>query len=264
MNLHWSTHNCAHLHSEIILIDSKDAKAKIHSDVSPVQKPGKTWRKVTLLDHNWSRVAHNSVTPMSHLFMETDLHFEGEEDEHSYYGVIRTGAAATLLNLSYFEPETVQRVFNEICVLMVNPALYQFFRNPDTGKLKEHFVFIVDNGPSEAPSKPLVRMWLVRLAKVLQLKSVTQKSFAEYHRKRNPVKRVHAAQNHALSNEVFSSNAVHKDYEIGDQRHLENMEHMAGEVEKCLSHTQYGGRPCLAIRGVGKKENLRSMMKSSS
>ena len=38
-----------------------------------------------------------------------------------------------------------------------------------------------------APSHPMVKMWLARIANVLQLKSVTQKLFAEYHSKRNPV-----------------------------------------------------------------------------
>ena len=36
------------------MIDSKDAKAKVQADVSPVQKHGKTWRKMTLRDHDWT------------------------------------------------------------------------------------------------------------------------------------------------------------------------------------------------------------------
>lgn len=52
INVHWSTPNVnltldlAHSLPNCIMVDSKDAKAKIHSDVSPVQKPGKTWDKV--------------------------------------------------------------------------------------------------------------------------------------------------------------------------------------------------------------------------
>lgn len=120
----------------------------------------------------------------------------------------------------------------------------------------EHFAFIVDNGPSEASSGPLVRMWLVRLAGILKLKSVTQKSFAEYHSKRYPVERVHAAQNHALSNEKFSSKGIHPEYGIGDDKHKANMEHMAEEVRKCLVNTQYGGSPCVAMHGIGGQENF--------
>ena len=130
------------------------------------------------------------------------------------------------------------------------------FRNPKTGRLKEHFVFVVDNGPSEAPSNPLVKMWLVRLARFLRLKSVTQMSFAEYHSKRNFVERVHATHNQALSNEVFSSKAVHSNYKIGDERHQANMEHMAHEVQTCLGRTQFGGYSCVALRGIGMGGNF--------
>ncbi|CAB3985475.1 Hypothetical predicted protein, partial [Paramuricea clavata] len=95
-----------------------------------------------------------------------------------------------------------------------------------------------DNGSSEAPSHPMVKMWLARMANVLELKSLTQKSFAEYHSKRNPVERVHAVENRALSNEVFTSTGVHKEYEKDDQQHLENMEFVANE------------------RGIGDEDNF--------
>lgn len=50
INLHRSTQNVnltldmAHSFPNEILVDSKDTKAKISTDVSPVQKPGKSWR----------------------------------------------------------------------------------------------------------------------------------------------------------------------------------------------------------------------------
>ena len=179
VNLHWLTHSVnltmdmAHLDSNNVLIDSKDAK--VNADVSPVQKPGKTWRKITPPDHDWNRLANTSVTPMSHLFMETDINHECNENDNYYYNIRRTGAAATLLNLLYFKPETVHPAFNEIFLLLTKLAVDKFFRKPNTNKLKEHFVFIVNNGSSEAPSNPLVKMWLARFAKVLNLESVTQK-----------------------------------------------------------------------------------------
>ena len=173
INLRWSTANVnmsmdfAYYNASNIMIDSKDAKAKVLADVSPVQRPGKSWRKITLPDHDWSGLAHNSITPTTHLFMETQLQLQEETDEEYQYSVKRSGKAAILLNLSHFEPETVQRAFNEIFLLLVNPVLEHQFRNPVTGKLKEHFIFIVDNGPSQAPSHPMVKMWLARIAKVL-------------------------------------------------------------------------------------------------
>ena len=209
-----------------------------------------------LPDHDWSGVAHNSITPMTHLFMETVLNVESNSEEESIYTMKRSGTAAILLNISYFEPETIQRAFNEIFLLLANAALDKFFRNPQTGKLKENFIFIVDNGPSEAPSHPMVKMWLARLLVVLQLTSITQKSFAEYHSKRNPVEQVLAVENRALSNEVFTSTGVHAEYEKGDKRHLQNMEFMASKVKTCLDKVQYGGRPIHTQRGIGNDENF--------
>lgn len=59
---------------------------------------------------------------MSHLFLETELTQHAKDNRH-HIGVRRTGKVATILNLSYFEPETVQRVFNEIFLLLTNPEL---------------------------------------------------------------------------------------------------------------------------------------------
>ena len=87
---------------------------------------------------------------------------------------------------------------------MTIPLLDKFFRNPETGRLKEIMGFIVDNAPSEAPASFLVQMLLVRLLKFLDLDKVTQRSFAEYLSKRNPVERVHAAENAALSSHGLS------------------------------------------------------------
>ena len=82
--------------------------------------------------------------------------------------------------VSFYEPETAIRVFNDIFLLMSHSELTQFFRNPVTGQLKEVFAFVVDNGPSEAPANLQVQMLLVQLMKFLNLDKATQRSFAEY------------------------------------------------------------------------------------
>ena len=237
----------AHENSGNVMVDSKDA---IQSDVCPVQKPGKTWKKIELPDHDWQRTTQTTVTPMTHLFIKTFSNLE----ENNVISITRSDMSATTLNVTFFEPHTVQRVFNELFLLLLKPSLDSVFRNPLTGRLKEHFVFVVDNGPAEAPSSPMVAIWLVRLARILQLKSVTQKSFAEYHSKRNPVERVHAVHNSALSNEVFPSHGLHKNHEIGDTRHYENMEFIAEKVMNCLKTTRFGGHACTILRGIGKDE----------
>jgi hypothetical protein len=69
------------------------------------------YRKITLPDHDWRAAAHNSVTPMTHLFMEMELHLDKSTEEEQHYMVKRSGRTAILINLSHFEPETVQRAF---------------------------------------------------------------------------------------------------------------------------------------------------------
>lgn len=122
-------------------------------------------------------------------------------------------------------------------ILLTKPALDNIFRDPDTGKLKSEFVFIVDNGPSEAPSNSMVQLCLVRMLNFLKLQKVIQVSFAEYHSKRNYVERVRATENEALSKHgLFSSMLVHKSAKAGSKEHEVNMEAMAAEVAECLSH----------------------------
>ena len=49
---------------------------------------------------------------------------------------------------------------------------------------------------------------------------------------------------------------MYEKYEIGDKSHLQNMEHMAEEIKKCLSKTQYGGKQCLVMREIGNDKTF--------
>ena len=131
------------------------------------------------------------MTPMTHLFMDIKKDLQQNDatllipKTDVVINVTRTGKAVALINLSFTELETVFRVFNELFLLLCISSLEKFFRNVETGKLKEMMGFIVDNGPSEAPSNLLVQMLLVRLLNFLDLDKATQRSFAEYLSKRN-------------------------------------------------------------------------------
>lgn len=131
---------------------------------------------------------------------------------------------------------------NELFLLLSLPCLDKFFRDDLTDdQLKDEFIFVVDNGPSECPSSILVKMCLVRFMLYLNLRKVIQLSFAEYHSKRNFVERVHAEENRALySHGPFKSNAIYNTCTIGGAEHKSNMEHMAEEVRKCLLHASFG------------------------
>ena len=234
---------CQDLHQSVVV--SKDAKAIISADISPVQRPGRSWkRKLELPDHSWDQYRINAITPMSFLFMNTiikqtpsstveSLHISTSDSTTLY--LTRSGQGVTLLNLSFYEPETTFKWLNEILYLLTLSSLDIFFRDLKTGKLKKEVIFIVDNGPSEQPRSPLVQMSLIRLLLLLNLDKVTQVSFAEYHPKRNYVERGHAEENRVLSKHgPFSSKIPHTQITPGTPEHKENMENMAEEVRKCI------------------------------
>ena len=182
-------------------------------------KPGRLWKREVFPDHTFDQSRNNAVTPVSHLFVETKITAppplsEGcfsIPDTSASILVTRTGNAMTIVNLSFYKPETVLRVFNDIFLLMSHSESTEFFKNPKTGQLKEVFAFVVDNGPLEAPANLQVQMLLVRFLKFLNLDKATQRSFAEYLSKRNFVEREHALENTSFSiHEVSRGHKIHK------------------------------------------------------
>jgi hypothetical protein len=267
INLHWSSSNVNYLvdeaakHQSSYFVDSKDAKSIVPGDITPVQKPMKTWRQKSAIlpDHDWEQGRSNAVTPMAHLFMET-LYPEKLvlplSSSTSGISVTRSGQAINLVYLSYYEPETVFRQLNEILFLMIQPSLDKYFRNPDTGKIKENFTFIVDNGPSEQPSSSMVQMSLVRLSKFLKVDRIMQVAFAEYNSKRNFVERVHPQVNKALSDHgPFCSHRKYPDETCpGKKEHRENIEDMACSVIECLKSVKFGGKYADIYRGLKEEQ----------
>lgn len=207
-----------------------------------VQRPGHSWSKrLELPDHTWDQSRTNAITPKTFLFLNTKEEkavdsTQGQEVNTTTLTITRTGQGVTLVNPSFYEPETTFKCMNEILHLLTIPGLDSLFRDEKTGCLKKEFIFVVDNGPAEQPSSPLVQMCLARLLNFLKLDKITQVSFAEYHSKRNYVERVHAEENRVLSKHgPFSSKGIHSQASPGTVEHAENMEHMANEVRKCLN-----------------------------
>ena len=234
----------------------------------------KTWkqREAVLPDHDWEQGRTNAVTPMAHLFMET-LYPEKLNlpltAPSSGISVTRSGKAINLIYLSHYEPETVFRQLNEILFLMVQTRFDTYFRNAKTGKLKQNFIFIVDNGPSEQPSSTMVQMSLVRLCRFLNIDRVVQVSFAEYNSKRNFVERVHPQVNKALSDHgPFCSYSKYPEVtRPGKEGHRENMEEMAKAVIECIKGATFGGQYLTVLRGLPEdqwvfndEDNLRKFL----
>lgn len=137
----------------------------------------------------------------------------------------RTGRAITVLRLSRYENETVFWSINELLFLMTLPHLDKHFCDPNTGKLKQSFVFVVENGV-DMPRNPLVQMLLVQLLKYLGLK-ICQVSFAEYHSKRNHVECLYASEEKVLAKHGPFNTPNHDPYM---EEHKKEMEVLAEEV----------------------------------
>ena len=186
MNLHWSTANvntivdsCQDISRSLVV--SKDAKSIVPTDIAPVQHPGPSWRRRELPDHSWDQSRLNAITPMTFLFLQTRVEqgptstlttLDLKVSESTILHLTRTGQTVTLLNLSFFEPDTTFKCLNEICYLLSMPELDTFFRDSATNNLKKEFIFVVDNGPAEQPSSSLVQMCLARLLNFLKLEKL--------------------------------------------------------------------------------------------
>ena len=274
VNLHWTTGNVNMLVDSTLslpqsVVMSKDAKSIILADSSPVQLPGPSWKKkIVLPDHTWDQSRTYAITPMTYLFLKPVVsplpysQFESLDihvSDSAILQVTRSGQGVTLLNLSFFEPDKTYKCLNEVFLLLSTYALAPYFRDKNTKQLKKEFTFVVDNGPAEQPSCPLVQICLVRLLRFLQLDRIVQVSFAEYHSKRNYVERVHAEENRVLSKHgPFSSTYVHKNATVGSLQHRENMEEMATKVQGCISSATFGGEHLLCYRGIKPEDYIFS------
>ena len=255
VNLHWSTSNVNNIidtRTETVAAISKDAKVSITADCSPVQNPGKSWKKLEFPDHTFDQSRTNQVTPMTFLCLETKYSSDPVTIKGESINIItRSGQGVTFLYLSFFEPDTAVKCLNEVLYLITLPKIRHFFINTETGKPKKEIVFVVDNGPQEKPSNPIVQMCLVRLLNFLKLYKVTQVSFAEYYSKRNFVERVHAQENQVLSaHGPFQGQSLYKNPRVGSSEHRANMEAMAGEIQKCIESASFGGKQLICRRGL--------------
>ena len=252
-------------------MDSYDAKQVVR----PTDRHNlKTWRPCEYEDHTYDQSRQDAITPMSHLFLRTEetsrespvsrLRYQNKQDallgsspakSETIIHQKRTGKAVTVLRLSHYESETVFRSINELLFLMTLPHLDACFRDPSTGKLKQNFVFVVDNGV-DMPRSPLVGMHLVRLQRYLGIKKVTQVSFAKYHSKRNPVERVHASEERELAKHGPFARVTQ---EPNTPEHKQAMEGMAEQVHRVFSHAKFGGSSSCACEGKSEENILYSM-----
>ena len=103
---------------------SKDAKANFPAVVAPVQLSGLSCRECDALpDHTWDQSRTNVLTPMTFLFLETKVtgtttDVTGTRIKHN----LRSGQGETLLNLSFFKPDTTSKCLNELQMTFLQAA----------------------------------------------------------------------------------------------------------------------------------------------
>ena len=109
-----------------------------------------------------------SLYETRHKFMQPMVIFESRSNQATASFNPSSGQCVTLINLSFYEPDTTFKCLNELCYLLTLTELDVFFRN-HIRQLRKEFIFVVDNGPAEQPISPLVRMCLARLLHFLNL-----------------------------------------------------------------------------------------------
>ena len=272
INIHWTCANVSFIldqasrNEDTHCVDSHDAKQVIRPNM---RFGGRTWRNIENPDHTFDSQQTNAITPMTHLFVETketgrDVSYNSNTQiqellmtttprKEVTIRIKRSGKAVTLLNLSHYEPETAIRSVNELLYLMTLPALDRFFRNPNTGKLKEIIVSVVDNGV-DMPRSPMIMMLLTRLRRFFKLETVVRVSYAEYHSKRNPVERVHAV--HTVQLEKHGPFYFNSNLRTDTENHKKELEKLREDIKDELSQANFGGTHTLVINGVGEEENF--------
>ena len=119
-----------------------------------------------------------------------------------------------------------------------------FSRNQETRNLRrKKWIFVVGNGPSEAPARTVVRIILVRLGNFLNLEKNYTISSEKSNSKDNPAEGPHDSENLALSKQGPLKSAEifpHKNAKPGTPKHLENRELMAEQVTSisCLEFSK--------------------------
>eukprot|EP00854_Cymbomonas_tetramitiformis_P029283 gene29283-36447_t len=112
-----------------------DAKAKTHTDVAPVQRPGKSWSKVVFDDHDWDKrskrdlviTTYQLVVPQPMLEKVPVIHIDGRP----LISTRVTGAAISVVKINYFEDESTVRNMQERFLVMAQDRSKPHFSSPN-------------------------------------------------------------------------------------------------------------------------------------
>ena len=137
------------------------------------------------------------------------------------------------------------------------PSLDTFFQKKDTGRLKENFIFVVDNGQSEKPSSPIIKMCLKRLVSFLYLNSTTEVSFAEYYSKKTSAREFMLRRTKVYKSKVFYLGSLNCP-PAGTEERRSKMEQLRKEVFNTIKQATFGGFPILTLNGISDEDFIFS------
>ena len=188
---------------------------------------------------------------MTHLILDTQKYVDSAPNQGITQRIVtRSGKPITFVYTGFFEKETTFNGMNEFFRLCILDQVDQELRKTGTSKIRDNIVLLVDNGHGEDPDSPLTKMCMMRVLLLLNVTSITQRAFAEYHSKKNFVERVHASENAVLSaHGPFNSHQKYKETSLGSKEHRENMEMMANDVIECLKMAKFNKQSLIALRG---------------
>ena len=95
-----------HIRTQTVISLSPEMLNVVVSDIPPVLKPGRLWKKQVYPDHTFDQSRNNAVMPVSHLFLETRITTPPPLSEGCFsvpntsasIHVTRTGKAVKIVN----------------------------------------------------------------------------------------------------------------------------------------------------------------------
>lgn len=192
---------------------ARDDKALIHCDVEVVQRPSKSWAKVTYSDHDWYKDTQRALQITTLQFVKVNA--SPEDINFAQLGGVQisqsklTGGGVSLVKIHFFESSSIFWHFNELLFVMSRQNHSEWFMTNNF--LVPQLLISVDGGADERPRNKMTMFAAVLLRKLLDLDKIKLISHAEGSSKRHSVERIHFVEGRALSQGgIISSKEKHQ------------------------------------------------------
>lgn len=230
----------------------------VHTDVEVVQRPSKSWIKISYSDHDWAKDSNRTITITTiQLISPKQSSVSNDYEYLSQLDGIPTckskigGKGISLIKMSYFEKEGAFRHLNEL--------LYIIFKHKEHLKKKRELASQILITGDERPRNKLTRFLMVLLRRLLNLDKIKVLSFAERDSKLHSVEH-HTCENRALSRAGVIDSHVINESEMDEKglfdlaKFHENMQHAANEAVHRISQTPYANEKFEAYRASNEDD----------